>query len=170
MLKDRQMSGNIYTYKINYLEVKNQLTYTKVVYIISYTFITSDSTNTYRYEQPGQVELPSITADQQFTPFEQLSEAQILSWLEAHMPEQDLSERIEWGDKGLARVMEIALNQSQTVYELPWAPPPAEPVVVERLIPTDIEAATQSHLDLIASGEEGMRMNFPGWGTPGFKP
>jgi hypothetical protein len=170
MLKDRKMSGNIYTYKINFLEVKNQLTYTKVVYIINYTFVTSDPTNTYSYDQPGQVELPLITADQEFTPFEQLSEAQLLSWLEAHMPEQDLRERTELGDKGLARLMEIAMNQSQTVYELPWAPAPVAPVIIEQVIPTNIEEATKNHEELVASGLAAMKVSFPGFGTPEFTP
>jgi hypothetical protein len=164
------MSENNYTFKINFFEVKNQLTYTKVVYIINYTFVTSDPTNTYKYEQPGQLELPEITVDQEIIPFNELSEELTTSWILEHIPEQDLSERTEWGVKVLARVMEIAMNQSQVVYELPWSPAPVPEVVIERVIPTTIEAATQNHAELEALGIEGMKITFPGFGTPEFTP
>lgn len=164
------MSENIYKFKINFLEIKNQLGYTQVVYIINYTFITTDSTGTYSFSQPGQVEIPSLEEGQEFIPFDQLSEELVVRWIEENLPDQDLGERTEWGDKGLARVIELALHQTDIVYHLPWMPVPQAPVVIEQVVPSDIEAATQNHLAILAAGEEGMKRDFPGWGTPDFKP
>lgn len=108
-----------FTTKVTGVRVHDLGNLTKVVKQIE--FVVSGTEAGQTFELPQSLTVPDADATS-FVPFEQLTEAQLITWIDAHFENMpSVQAHIQTVlDKEVAKA---ALTQQA----LPWAPPPAEP-------------------------------------------
>ena len=69
---------------------------------------------------------------QNFIPYENVTEAEIISWLEATLPMDEIKEKLEAN-------IELQINPKEVSLPLPWVSTPTEVPVFEEPVTTEVE-------------------------------
>lgn len=106
---------NTYQWRVTSLAVVNQDSYTNVVKTAAFIITATDPTGQYSADYRESVQLNTDDLSN-FTPFESLTEAQVIAWVQASFTEEQMAALLVEVDRTLAE--DIA--RPKTVQTLPW--------------------------------------------------
>ena len=108
------MTTNTYTWRVNYMLTKDVQYMPRSVTVINYTL--TGHQGEYTAEYPGDLAIGEPSFDT-FTPFENLTETQVMGWVMSSFTVEELQARMAEVDRRLAEVINPPV-QHHTV--MPW--------------------------------------------------
>lgn len=119
------MSTNSYQYRVQQLVTQDLQDQTRVVVKIYYSVLGTSADGQITCTINDSMDI-AYTGSESFTAFEQLSESQVLGWLNANLDMNTVMHHRALLDSNISRMAAQAAVNATLVTQLPWAPPPLE--------------------------------------------